>query len=91
MDQELRPTGIDVIGDIPWGTHFCNFYETKADLLATLIPYYKTGLENNEFCLWVVVEPLTGVEAAKALRSAVPDFDQHLIKRGESMLRFENR
>jgi len=76
--QELRKTGIDAVGDIPWGTHFCHFYETKADLLATLIPYYKTGLENNEFCLWLVVEPLTGAEAATALRNAISNFDRHL-------------
>jgi hypothetical protein len=26
---ELRKTGVDVVGDIPWGTHFCLFYDTK--------------------------------------------------------------
>ena len=46
-----RKTGISVIGDRPWGTHFCRFYETKRDLLDTLVPYFKAGLENNEFCL----------------------------------------
>lgn len=29
---KLRHTGIEIIGDIPWGTHFCHFYETKKDL-----------------------------------------------------------
>jgi len=27
-------------------------------------PYFKTGLENNEFCMWITSEPL-GVENAK--------------------------
>src|ERR1700704_6418156 len=79
--NKLRPTSIAVVGDMPWGTHFCQFYETKEDLLATLVPYFKTGLENNEFCLWVISEPLTGVEATGALREAVPDLDKQLAER----------
>jgi two-component system, sensor histidine kinase PdtaS len=54
MDIGLRKTGLGVIGDMAWGTHFCYFYETKNDLLHTLIPYFKAGLENNESCLWII-------------------------------------
>jgi PAS domain S-box-containing protein len=78
MATEMRKTGVDVVGDMPWGTHFCLFYETRADLLETLVPYCKGGLENQEFCLWVVAEPLTGEDARHALKRAVPDLDQHL-------------
>jgi PAS domain S-box-containing protein len=78
MHTEMRKTGVDVVGDMPWGTHFCLFYETKADLLETLVSYCKAGLENQEFCLWVVAEPLTGEDAKYALKRAVPDLDQYL-------------
>jgi signal transduction histidine kinase len=78
MTTEMRKTGIDVLGDMPWGTHFCLFYETKADLLDTLVPYLKTGLEGGEFCLWVVAEPLTVKGATEALKQAVPDIDRYL-------------
>jgi PAS domain S-box-containing protein len=78
MATEMRKTGVDVVGDIPWGTHFCLFYETRADLLETLVSYCKVGLENQEFCLWVVAEPLTGEDARHALKRAVPDLDQYL-------------
>src|SRR4029077_9624978 len=54
---------------------------TKEDLLATLVPYFKAGLETNEFCPWVISEPLTGIEAASALRQAVPDLERHLAAR----------
>jgi PAS domain S-box-containing protein len=74
----MRKTGVEVVGDIPWGTHFCLFYETGADLLESLVSYCKAGLENQEFCLWVVAEPLTGADARQALRRAVPDLDQYL-------------
>ena len=53
----MRRAGIDVVGDIPWGTHFCLFYDTKADLLETLVSYCKAGLQSQEFCLWVVAPP----------------------------------
>src|ERR1700758_5571477 len=78
MATETRKTGIDVVGDMPWGTHFCLFYETKEDLLDTLISYCKTGLESEEFCLWVVADPLTIEEALDALKDAVPDLDRYL-------------
>src|ERR1700675_2392639 len=78
MTIEMRKTGVDVVGDMPWGTHFCLFYETRADLLETLVSYCKAGLENQEFCLWVVAEPLTGEDARLALERAVPDLDQWL-------------
>ena len=78
--RDTRKSGIDVVGDIPWGTHFCFFYETKEDLVDTLISYCKAGLENNEFCLWVVAEPLTIEEAVDALKSAVPNIDRYLAE-----------
>jgi len=78
MRPEMRKTGVDVVGDMPWGTHFCLFYETRADLLETLVSYCKAGLESQEFCLWVVAEPLTGEDARHALERAVPDLDRYL-------------
>jgi hypothetical protein len=77
-DTQLRKTGIGVVGDVPWGTHFFMFYETKEDLLDTLVPYFKAGLETGELCLWLVSEPLTEGEATNALRHAVPDFERYL-------------
>jgi C4-dicarboxylate-specific signal transduction histidine kinase len=78
MSTEMRKTGVDVVGDMPWGTHFCLFYETRMDLLETTVSYCKAGLENQEFCLWVVAQPLTMADATHALKQAVPDFDQYL-------------
>lgn len=77
MKQTLRPTGIDVIGEIPWGTHFCHFYQTEEDLLSMQVPFFQTGLENNEYCVWITSE-LTTVEHAKnALKKVVPDLDKY--------------
>jgi DNA-binding CsgD family transcriptional regulator len=73
----LRDTGLSFVGDVPWGSHLCLFYETKEDLLETAVAYFKAGLESKEFCLWAISEPLTEDEARAALRRAVPDFDRH--------------
>src|SRR5258707_6657603 len=78
MTTEMRKTGVDVVGDMPWGTHFCLFYETKEDLLDTSVSYCKAGLESQEFCLWVVAEPLKEGDARHALKQAVPDFDRYI-------------
>jgi transcriptional regulator with GAF, ATPase, and Fis domain len=78
----MRRAGIDVVGDIPWGTHFCLFYDTKADLLETLVCYCKAGLQSQEFCLWVVAPPVTREDALEALRQAVPSFDSYLPEGG---------
>src|ERR1700686_1239796 len=77
MTTEMRKTGIDVVGDMPWGTHFCVFYETKADLLEMTVAYCKAGLQSQEFCLWVVAEPIAVEDATHALEQAVPDFDRY--------------
>ena len=82
MSRELRKTGLDIIGDVPWGTHYCLFYQTKEDLNDILVPYFKAGLENNELCVWITSIPLSEKEAEKTMRRAVPDFDQYL-KRGQ--------
>ena len=78
--EELRKTGIDVIGDVPWATHFCQFYQTRQDLLDILVPYFKSGLKNNEFCMWVTAEPLAEEEARQEIAKAMPDFAQYLAK-----------
>lgn len=80
MGGKTRKTGIDILGDVPWGTHFCQFYHTKEDLIYILVPYFKAGLENNEFCIWITSEPLSKKEAKEVMREALPDFDRYLKK-----------
>ncbi len=82
MVEEMRKTGIDIIGDVPWGTHLCQFYQTKEDLVDILVSYLKAGLENNEFCLWVTSEPLKVEDAKTSLEKAVGNLDNY-IKKGQ--------
>lgn len=90
MGSELINTGINVIGPVPWGTHFCEFYQTRDDLLDTVVPYFAAGLERNEFCMWIASEPLTAAEARRAMRRAVPDFADR-VARGQMEILPHNR
>ncbi len=78
MNKNLRKSGIEIVGNLPWGTHFCQFYDSKEDLTEILVPYFKAGLENNEFCLWITSEPLDAEDAKETLRGDVPYFDTYL-------------
>lgn len=76
----LRQSGLEVLGDMSWGTHLCHFYETKSDLFDTLIPYFTAGLDDDEYCVWVASDPLTVDDAWAALRAGVPDLDRHIAR-----------
>lgn len=73
MHEQLRPSGLSAVGSLPWGTHFCQFYGEQGDLVDSLVPFFKAGLDSHEKCLWVTSEPLPARDARTALRQAVPD------------------
>jgi len=81
MKGQLRETGIDVLGAVPWGTHVCLFYDTRRDLLDTLVPYFRAGLDNNEFCIWVFSESLSEQECKRAMQKAMAGFTRYQRKR----------
>ena len=88
MLDTIRKSGIEVVGDVPWGTHFCEFYQSRQDLIDTVGPYILTGLANNEFCMLIASEPLAAPDAEAALRNAVPDFDGYLERHQVEILSY---
>lgn len=83
--QAFTHSGIPIIGRLSWGTHFCKFFETFNDLTDILIPYFKTGLDNNELCIWINDEEVNSVQTA--LLHAIPNLKEK-IAQGQ-MLFFE--
>src|SRR6266850_1962114 len=77
MESEVRKTGIGVVGDRPWGTHLCLFYETKEDLLEMVVPYLKAGFESGEYCVWSIPDILTQQEAHQALSELLPGMGRY--------------
>jgi hypothetical protein len=86
----LRQTGISVVGRVPWGTHFSVFYESNADFLDVVVPFFKTGLESNEFCICTIAAHLTEHDVVTALRRAVPDLERYLDKHAIEIVRSED-
>ncbi|HEX9051221.1 MAG TPA: MEDS domain-containing protein [Anaeromyxobacter sp.] len=76
-----RSSGIAVVGDLPWGSHFCQFYRTKKDMTDVVVPYFRAGLEANELCVWVTSDFLTTDEALAAMHADVPRFAEYLARR----------
>lgn len=76
--RPLRKTGLAPVGDRPWGTHVCLFYETPQDLYDVHADYFGAGLASGEFCLWALSDPVNREAAIKALRTSVPDLERHL-------------
>ncbi len=82
--------GGSMIGDLHWGSHVCQLYHNKQDIIDILVPYFKAGLENNELCTWVISEPLKAYEATAALDEAVKDLDRHITKGQIEIMELEN-
>lgn len=78
--QQPRDTGIGVLGDLPWGAHICMFYETKEDLLDSCVSYFDAGLKRNEFCVWVVSDPVKQQDAIAGLEQRIPGLSGYLDK-----------
>jgi len=89
-NEEFRKFGIVLVGEVPWGTHLCQFYENKEDLIDILVPYFAEGLRNNEFCLWVTSPPLEVKEARAALSKALPNLDEYFRNGQIEILSYDN-
>jgi hypothetical protein len=79
----MRDSGIFVVGEVPWGSHLCQFYHNKVELLDVLVPYFKAGLEGNEYCLWITSEDVSADEARSALHEALPDGERDRLYTGQ--------
>ena len=77
--QQLRKTGLDFICEAAWGSHLTVFYKKKSDLIDVLPNFFRFGLQNNEYCLWVTAS-LSVSEAKAAMRETMPDIDNYLLK-----------
>jgi len=81
IGADRRDSGIPVVGDLPWGSHFCQFYTTQQDMIDVVVPYFRAGLENNELCAWVTSDFLTTGDALAALQRGVPGYSRYVQKR----------
>lgn len=79
-EREARSTGIDAINLVPWGTHFCQLFESPQDLTDIFVPYLRAGLESNEYCVWVTSDFFDKTKAEETIRTAVLNGAQYLAR-----------
>jgi len=79
-----------MINYTPPTQHTSLFYNSEEEYLDIIIPYLKAGLENNEFCLWNLLETLKVEDAQEHLRKSVEDLDAYLEKEQLSIRDYEN-
>ncbi|MGB9927002.1 MAG: PAS domain S-box protein [Methanosarcina sp.] len=90
MEENPAKSEIEIIGDISQKAHFCEFYQTEEDLRNTFLSYFKKGLENSEFCIWVTSNLPEVEEAKKTLKKTVPELEA-CIKKGQiEIISYEN-
>jgi len=80
MDTFLRESGIGLIGSVPWGTHIGQFYTSKVDLQEVIVPYIKSGLLNNELCLWIYSQDFSREDIKEILREQVSGVEAYMEK-----------
>lgn len=62
-----------MVGPLPWGSHFCQFYATQEDMTDVVVPYFRAGLEAGELCVWITSE-LSPHAVLAELARGVPGF-----------------
>ena len=80
MAKRATRTLVNGLADVRPGTHLCQFYQTKRELVDVLVPFFKAGIDHNEFCLWITSDPLSKVEARQAIGEVLPTCDDLLAK-----------
>ena len=58
--------------------HTALFYESKEEYLDIVIPFIKSGLENNEFVLWIYPEFISGEQANLHLNKSLEKLDFYI-------------
>jgi signal transduction histidine kinase/ActR/RegA family two-component response regulator len=65
-------------------------YETRADLIDTLVPFFAVGLANNEQCLWVTSTPLSAADATSVLLERIPNVAEYLSRKQMQILDYSD-
>ena len=68
-------SGIPSTPQLKWGNHLTHFFKSGEDLRDLLVPYFKAGLESNEYCLWGAGAEFGVEDARAAMRAVMSDFD----------------
>ncbi|MBD3245559.1 MAG: hypothetical protein GF333_00930 [Candidatus Omnitrophica bacterium] len=89
MESKYPIYGIDAFRNLSWGSHICHFYHSTDELLEIVLPFLEAGLEQNQFCVWVIPETLSPLKAQELLAREIPGVEEFLKKRALAILQEE--
>lgn len=72
----------DLLHNIEEGKHLYQFYKDSEDYFSALIPYFKSGLEKGDACLWLVSKKNGMNEARERAKQMIENFEK-FEKRGQ--------
>jgi two-component system, sensor histidine kinase PdtaS len=52
------PSMLEVRLNLQWGTHACQIYRSREELLELVVPFFRQGLRDDEACAWIGREAL---------------------------------
>ena len=76
----LNSNNFDSLYNISLGKHFYQFYKSSEDFLNVMIPFFQSGLEKGEACLWLVSNQIGLDVARSAAQTLIVDFDSHVSR-----------
>jgi PAS domain S-box-containing protein len=85
MSNDIRDSGVGIIGRIPWGMHMAYLFSERKEYHNILYPYLGEGLHSNEMCVWIY-GPNTNFDNEKALMSEFVDDVDSYIESGQLLL-----
>jgi len=85
----MRKTGLDILGEVPWGFHFAVAYKNISNIGDILVPYFRAGLENKELCIMITSDIFTGEDFEEAMRGNIPNFDKYRQKGRMEVIPFD--
>ncbi len=83
--QEMGTTDVNIMETVAHGSHVAVFYSSQQDLIEILAPYFRTGLKNKDYCMWVISDPFTLGEVRDALLKAMENLEEGERERIEVM------
>ncbi len=66
-----RTSAVDLVKGARAGSHFCLFYKSSNDLVGLLSEYFKSGIEKDDFCIWITSDDGVEAKARSNLRSSL--------------------
>jgi len=90
MNSNIRDSGIDIIGSIPWGTHIGQLYTSKEEIFDIMLPFIKQGLTDNELCVVVYSDNTSYNEIKDRVSEIAEDVDSYLESSQLQIISYKN-